>query len=181
MAGSWFQHAQTHHWTTFSNAGDAAKEIAHVLIDGHWRMIPNCRVDGSAQFFTTDHRRVVETLKLQLKSEIMVPSHPRLDVCKLKDERVAEEFVKSLSGDFGVLGDLGNPEELWSAFKTTILNVRSRCLRTHQGAKKNFVSQETLDTIGQSRRARFNGRAELFKELRSKALRVLRVSKEVYA
>ena len=45
----------------------------------------------------------------------MVPSQHRLDVDKLKDERAAEEFVKRLSGDFGGLGALVYPEELWSA------------------------------------------------------------------
>ena len=32
----------------------AAKEIDHVLIDGHWRMIQNCRVYQSAQLLNTD-------------------------------------------------------------------------------------------------------------------------------
>ena len=67
-----------------------AKEIDHVLVDGRWRMIQNCRVDRSAQFLNTDHRLVVATLKLQLESGRMVPSQPRLYVGKLKDERVAE-------------------------------------------------------------------------------------------
>ena len=73
---------------------------------------------------------------------------------------------------------MGNPEELWSAFKTTVLDVAGGCLGTHQIAKKNFVSQGTLDTIDQSRRARLNGRAELFRELRHKTVRALRVDKE---
>ena len=59
-----------------------------------------------------------------------------------------------------------NPEELWSAFKTTVLDVAGECLGTHRRAKKNSVFQETLDTIDQSRRARLNGRAELFRDLR---------------
>jgi len=44
--------------------------------------------------------------------------------------------------------------------------------------KKNFVSQGTLDTIDQSHRACLNGRAELFRELRRKTARALRVDKE---
>ena len=79
-----------------------AKEIDSVLIDGHRRMIENCRVYWSAQFFNSNHRLVVATLKLKLKSRRMVPSQPRLDVGKPKDERVAEEFVNRLSGDLGV-------------------------------------------------------------------------------
>ena len=75
-----------------------------MLVDGRWRMIQNCRVYRSAQFLNTDHRLEVATLKLQLKSRRMVPSQTRLDVGKLKDERVAEEFVNRLSGDLGGSG-----------------------------------------------------------------------------
>jgi len=80
----------------------------------------------------------------------------------------------------GGLGALGNPEELWSAFKTTILDVAGGCLGTHRRAKKNFVSQGTLDSIDQSCRARFNGRAEPFRLFRCKTARALRVDKEGY-
>ena len=31
VADSWFQHSQAHRWTWYSNAGDVAKEIDHVL------------------------------------------------------------------------------------------------------------------------------------------------------
>ena len=73
-----------------------------------------------------------------------------------------------------------DPEELWSAFKTTVRDVAGGCLGTHRRAKKNFVSQGTLDTIDQSRRARLNGRAELFRELRRKTVRALKVDKKAY-
>ena len=88
-----------------------AKEIDHVLIDGRWTMIQNCRVDQSVQLLNTDHRLVVATLKLQLNSGRMGRSQPRQDVGKLKDERVAEEFANRLSGHLWGLGALGNPEE----------------------------------------------------------------------
>ena len=79
----------------------------------------------------------------------------------------------------GGLGALWDPEELWSAFKTTILDVASGCLGIHLRAN-NFVSQETLDTIDQSRRTRLKGRAKLFRELRHKTIRAPRVDKEAY-
>ena len=62
------------------------KEIDHMLVDGHWRIIQNCRVYRSAQFHNIDHRLVGATLKLQIKSRRMIPSQPRLDVGKFKDE-----------------------------------------------------------------------------------------------
>ena len=40
---------------------------------------------------------VAATLKLQLKSRRMAPSKSRLDVGKLKDERVPEECANRLS------------------------------------------------------------------------------------
>ena len=91
----------------YSNAGDVAKEIDHVLVDGHWKMIQNCRVHQSAQFLNTDHWLVVATQKLHLECRRMVPSQPRLDVGKLKDGRVAEEFANRLSVDLGGSGCFG--------------------------------------------------------------------------
>ena len=104
MAGTWFQCPQNHRWIWYSNAGDVAKEIDHVLVDGHWGMIQNCRAHRSAEFLNIDHRLVVATMKLQLKSGRMVPSQPKLDVDKLKEEGVAEEFSNRLIGDLWGLG-----------------------------------------------------------------------------
>ena len=100
VAGSWFQRPQAHRWPWYSSAGGVAMEIDHVLIDGRWRMIQNCRVYRSAQFFNTNHRLVVATLKLHLKSRRMVPSQPRLDIGKRKDEGAAEEWRFEGSGCF---------------------------------------------------------------------------------
>ena len=69
---------------------------------------------------------------------------------------------------------------MWSAFKTTILDVSAGCLGTHWRAKRNFVSQGTLDAIAQSHRARLDGRAELIRELRRKTAHAVRVDKEAY-
>ena len=65
----------------------------------------------------------MSTLKFQLISRRMVPSPPWLEVGKIKDERIVEEFANRLSGDLGSLGALGNPEELQNAFKTTTVDV----------------------------------------------------------
>ena len=88
--------------------------------------------------------------------------------------------MSRLSGNLEGLGGLGNPEQLWSALKTTNLDVAGGCLGNQRRAKKNFDSQGALDTIGQSRSARLNGRAELFRQLRHKTVPALRVDKEAY-
>ena len=79
----------------------------------------------------------------------------------------------------GGLGALGDPEELWSAFKTTVLDVAGGCLGTHR-RQRRILSQGTWDTIDQSHGARLNGRAELFRELRHKTVPAVRVDQEAY-
>ena len=72
---------------------------------------------------------------MPLKSMRMVPSQPRPDGGKLKNERVAEEFANRLSEDLRSLGALGGPEELWSAFKTTVLDVAGGVLKLTLGQR----------------------------------------------
>ena len=102
----------------------------------------------SAQFLRSNHR-LVATLKLWVKSKRMVSSQPRPDVGMLKDERVAEEFANRLSWSRRGMSFSEDPEELWSARKTTILVVIGGCIVTHRQVKRNFVSQGTLNTIDQ--------------------------------
>ncbi|KAG0728289.1 Craniofacial development protein 2 [Chionoecetes opilio] len=59
IAGSWYQRPELHRWTWYSNAGGVAKEIDHILVSTRWRILQNCRVYRSAEFFGTDHRLVV--------------------------------------------------------------------------------------------------------------------------
>ncbi|KAG0725368.1 Craniofacial development protein 2 [Chionoecetes opilio] len=68
IAGSWYQRPELHRWTWYSNAGGVAKEIDHVLVSTRSRILQNCRVYRSAEVFGTDHRLVVATLKLHVKS-----------------------------------------------------------------------------------------------------------------
>ena len=43
---SWFQRPKAHHSTWYSNADGVTNEIDHVLVDGRWRIIQNCRSTG---------------------------------------------------------------------------------------------------------------------------------------
>lgn len=181
VAGSWFQRPESHRWTFYSNAGGTPREIDHILVNGRWRLLHNCRVYQSAQFFNADHRLIIATLKLRIKSKRMPRSGQlKLDLDSLKDARVAEEFALGLGEGLRDLGDSDDPEVLWGGFKTTTLEVAGRCLGTPCRARKSFVSAETLDIIEKSRRARLDGRAELSRELRRATVRSLRMDKEAH-
>ncbi len=51
IAGSWYQKPELHRWTWNSNAGWVAKENDHILVSTRWRILQNCRVFRSAEFF----------------------------------------------------------------------------------------------------------------------------------
>ena len=70
------------------------------------------------KFFATDHRLVVATLKLYVKSR----KPPRYDFTvihfeKLKDFTCAEKNAMTVCIRFGVLDKLDVPLELWDTFK----------------------------------------------------------------
>ena len=93
-------------WTWYSNTGGARKEIDHVLVGGRWRLVQNCRVFRSAEFAGTDHRLLVATLKIRLKSRKMAPSNRvRLDVRRLRDESVAQQYKRELAESLGEPND----------------------------------------------------------------------------
>ena len=113
IAGCWYQRPELHRWTWYSNAGEVAKEIDHILISTHWRILQNCRVYWSAVFFATDHRLVVATLKHHVKSrKISRCNHNVFLLEKLKDLSSAHEYAVTVSNRFEVLGALENPVQL---------------------------------------------------------------------
>ena len=179
VAGSWFQRPERHRWTWYSNTGGVAKEIDHVLVDSRWRVLQNCRVFRSAQFLNTDHRLLVATLRLRLKSRRMAPSMPRLDVSRLRDEVVANDFAHELGVRLGGLPARGDPGEMWNFFRDTTLSVARERLGVRRRARKGFVSEDTLRLIDKSREARLGGSLEA-RKLRRLALRSLRADKEAH-
>ena len=117
IAGSWYQRPAQHRWTWYTNAGGVAKEIDHILVSTRWRILQNCRVFRSAEFFAIDHR-LVASLKLHIKSR----KSPRRNntvfhLEKLKDLTCAQEYAVTVSNRFGVLDTLEDPEEQWDTFK----------------------------------------------------------------
>ena len=141
-------------------------------------MLQNCRVFRSAQFFSTDHRLVVATLRLQLKSRGLPTSQSRLDVDRLRDPAVAESFAAELSDRIEEVDSADDTESLWNTFKTTTLEVAERCVGFRQTAKKGFVLTGTLGIIDRARSARLNEHQALYKELKHKTVRSLRADKE---
>ena len=156
-----------HRWTWYSNAGGAAKEIDHILVSTRWKILQNCRVYRSAEFFATDHRLVVATFKLHVKSrKISRCDHNVFHLEKLNDSSCVHEYAVTISDRFEVLDTLEDPMELWDTFKRETLEA-------------GFASAETLDSIEKSRAARLAGSRDQYRVLSRKARTLLRKDKEV--
>ena len=94
------------------------KEIDHILISNRWKIIQNCKVFRSAEFFATDHRLVVASLKLHIKSRKPPRcNHTVFHLEKLRDLTCTQEYAVTVSNRFGALNTLEDPEELWDTFK----------------------------------------------------------------
>ena len=181
IAGSWYQRPELHRWTWYSNAGGVAKEIDHILVSTRWRILQNCRVFRSAEFFATDHRLVVATLRLRIKSR-------RLSRCnqtvfhleKLKDLVCAQEYAVAVSNRFNVLGSLEDPVELWDTFKRETLEAAKEYIGERPRSRSGFASEETLENIEESRAARLAGNRGRYRALARRTRALLRRDKERY-
>ncbi|KAG0728627.1 Craniofacial development protein 2 [Chionoecetes opilio] len=105
---SWYQRPELHRWTWYNNDGGAAKEIDHILVSTHWRILQNCSVYWGAEFLASDDRLVVATLKLHVKSRrISRGNYTVFHLEKLKDLTCAHEYAVAVSNRFNVLAALG--------------------------------------------------------------------------
>ncbi|KAG0729222.1 hypothetical protein GWK47_030777 [Chionoecetes opilio] len=175
---SWYQRPELHRWTWYSNAGGVAKEIDHILVSTRWRILQNCRVYRSAEFFGTGHRLVVATLKLHVKSRRI--SRGNHSVFQLKDLTCAHEYAVAVSNRFDVLGALGDPVELWDTFKRETLQAAKECIGERPMPRRGFVSTETLEKIEESRAARLAGNRDQHRALSRRTRTLLRRDKERY-
>ena len=182
IAGSWFQRPDIHRWTWISNAGGVYKEIDHVLVSTRWRILRNCRVFRSAEFFATDHRLVIATLGISFKSR-RIPrgrNGGMLHLGKLRDEETANEFARSVSNRFEVLATLEDPVELWDVFKRETLSAAGQCVGQRPRTGRAFISSETLGLIEESRAARLAGDLGLHRAMSRRVRASLRRDKEGY-
>ncbi len=161
--GSWFRRREPRRWTWYSNAGGVAKEIDHILVSTRWRILQNCRVYRSAEFFATDHRLVVAKLRIHVRSK-KVPrcNFPRFHLEKLRDPACAHEYVVAVSNRFGVLDTLEDPKEMWNAFTRETLEATEECVGERQRSSSGVALEETLQNIEEISSARLGGNLDQY-------------------
>ena len=179
VGGSWFQRSDSRRWTWYSNTGRAEKEIDHVLVDGRWRLLQNCRVFRSAQFFSTDHRLLVATLRLRLRApRPRASGQARLDVGRLRDPQVAGDFARNLGKRLEGLTTSGDTQGMWSDFRDCVIDAAGESIPKVTRSSRSDLSQETVSIIEECRKARLSGRSGRYRELRRESIRAVGRDKE---
>ena len=181
IAGSWYQRPDLHRWTWYSDAGNATKEIDHILVSTRWRILQNCRVFRSAEFCGTDHRLVVATLRVHFKTPRLPRDRPRVfHLDRLRDEECARRYAVAISNRFTVLENLTDPIALWDSFKRETLDAAQESIGDRPRTRQNIISQETLEATDTCRTARLAGNRELHRSLVRRTRTLLRRDKEQY-
>ena len=105
----------------------------------------------------------------------MTPSNRvQLDVCRLRDESVTQEYKRDHAECLGEHKDSDDPEKLCTDFKSKDLKVSKCCLPDTPGTSKSFLTKETLNIIKESRRARLEVRTGQYRELKREAVLAVR-------
>ena len=179
IAGSWHQRPDLHRWTWYSDAGNAVKEIDHILVSTRWRILQNCRVFRSAEFCGTDHRLVVATLRVHFKTPRPSCDRPRVfHLDRLGEGECAREYAVAISNRFAALDNLTDPVALWDTFKRETLDAAQESIGDRPRTRRNSISQETLDATEASRAARLAGDRVLHRSLVDRSRTLLRRDKE---
>ncbi|KAF7644749.1 hypothetical protein LDENG_00216460 [Lucifuga dentata] len=107
---------------------------------------------------------------------------PRLNLARLLDQAVCDEFAHSLAGGFTGLDAMDDPNVMWETYHYTTLKVARECVGfACVSRRKSFISESTLDIIERSRSARLGGNSRLYRELKRRTAKALRADKEALA
>ena len=99
-------------------------------------------------FAGIDHRFLVATLKIRLKSRNMVQSNRlRLDVRRLRDESVAQEYKWKFVESSDEFNDSDDIEKLQTDFKIQNLKVSLSCLRGIHRTSRSFLIWDFLEHL----------------------------------
>ncbi|XP_076038784.1 uncharacterized protein LOC143023986 [Oratosquilla oratoria] len=144
IGGSWFQRRDPYRWAWYSNARGLAKEIDHTLVSAYWKIIQNFSVYRSAESFGTDHRVVVATLIIRIKSRRISRCNPLgFQLKKLRDGACALEYAISICNRFDALGSLEDPEELWDTFRRETLKADEECVGERPRSSSGVASHSS--------------------------------------
>lgn len=155
LTNTCFRHKYIHDYTFYSNDHRTKKLIDHVMVR---RRMASSVMDSRVYRTTalsSDHKLVVARIRLKLRAPVTQRVIPKLNVAKLSDPVVRQQFQLETQNRFAALMDMpddADTELMWSRFHSHILGAGKATLGTKPRTKSSAkLSIRTLELIEQKR------------------------------
>jgi len=152
-----FHRCNIHRYTWYSNDEQTAKEIDHVLVNTRWNVVQQCRVYRS---MNTDHRAVVATITIKLRTAQKKPLHPPAITSTnyYKNPELQQSYAVEAYSRFSALSEEEQElQDQWPTFRDEVNDAAKAVLGFTRPSKNDWLTSKTLDIIGQKRAARLSG------------------------
>ena len=150
IGGTLFTHKDIHKLTWTSPDGRTQSQIDHIIINGKWRhSLLDVRVMRHADV-GSDHNLVTAKIRIKLrKARIGDKRKQKLDIEKLKNPRIKEEFGIELRNKFSALQD--ETTMSLAEFNVAIIETGEKVLGHKKYKKKPWISANTMSIIEERR------------------------------
>ena len=168
---------------TWKQPGDINRyQIDFILVKERFRnQVKDCKCFPGADI-DSDHNLVVMKCELKFKKLEKSNTKPRLDLKKLKEERIQEQYARKTEEVIKEIDEDINEE--WGAIKLSLENASKVVIgKEERKVKKPWITEEILELM-EERRKRKNSRNEedqtKYKQLRNQINRKCKKAKEEY-
>ena len=151
IGGTLFNHRDIHKYTWESPDSNTRNQIDHVAVSRKWiGSLKDVRMKRGADI-NSNHVLVLAKVRLSLRAKRKEVGRRKLDVGRLKEERVQEEFKLTIFNRFEVLKDkeLESIDEYWMEYRDAMKETGEEVLGFKKRVRKEWISGESWARKGE--------------------------------